>query len=116
MDTLLSTQERHELVSVLRQLDPHAPSEQRHAPRRKALVNLWIRRIGKKTTKAVARLVLVNVSQNGVGFLAKSEFAAGEKFVMPLRFDEGGRVVGFVRSSECQRACEWALQGRGEVP
>jgi hypothetical protein len=105
MDTLLSTQERHQLVSVLRQLDPHAPAEQRRTPRRKALVNLWIRRISQKTTTAVARLVLVNVSQNGVGFLAKSEFAAGEKFVMPLRFDEGGGwlVLCEVRNAKALR-------------
>jgi hypothetical protein len=90
MESTLSIEERHQLVSVLRQLDPQSPSEQRRSPRRKALVNLWIRRIGKSRSKALARLVLVNVSQTGVGFLSKAGFESGEKFVMPLRFDEGG--------------------------
>jgi hypothetical protein len=90
LESTLSLEERHQLVSVLRQLDPQSPAEQRRSPRRKALVNLWIRRINKHRSRALARLVLVNVSQTGVGFLAKSAFEAGEKFVMPLRFDEGG--------------------------
>jgi hypothetical protein len=90
LESTLSLEERHQLVSVLRQLDPQSPAEQRRSPRRKALVNLWIRRINKHRSRALARLVLVNVSQTGVGFLAKSPFEAGEKFVMPLRFDEGG--------------------------
>jgi hypothetical protein len=102
MEATLSAQERHQLVAVLRQLDPSSPVEQRRAPRRKALVNLWIRRIGKSRSRALARLVLINVSQSGVGILAKSPFERGEKFVMPLRFDEGGGwlVLCEVRNSK----------------
>jgi hypothetical protein len=102
MDGLLTDRERHELVAVLRQLDPQAPAEQRRTPRRKALVSLWIRRIGKGQSKAPAKQVLVNVSEQGVGMLGKAAFANGDKFVMPLRFDEGGGwlVLCEVRNSK----------------
>jgi len=90
MEALLSAQERHELVCVLRQLDPQSPPEKRRSPRRKALVSLWIRRLIKGQPRSLLKLVLINVSENGVGTLAKTAFAVGDKFVMPLRFDEGG--------------------------
>lgn len=102
MEGVLTTQERYELVSVLQQLDPQAPAEQRRMPRRKALVNLWIRRIGKGRSGLLTKLVLVNVSATGVGILAKTPFEKGDKFVMPLRFDEGGGWLVLCEVRNCK--------------
>lgn len=102
MEGVLTVQERHELVAVLRQLDPQAPAEQRLAPRRKALVKLWIRRIGKGRSGLPAKLVLVNVSTMGVGMVARTPLAKGDKFVMPLRFDEGGGWLVLCEVRNCK--------------
>jgi len=75
MDTALTHEERRQLLEVLQQLDPSAPHERRRDLRRKALVNLWIRKISKGRSQAPLQLVLVNVSPGGAGFLGKASLA-----------------------------------------
>ena len=84
----LTTEERHQLMSALRDLDPKAPREQRRAPRRRVQLNLSISPLGKQATEMQA--VLVNVSAQGVGLQVEQSLKVGQKFLLRLRFVEGG--------------------------
>ena len=95
--TELTQEERRKLIAVLRDLDVNGPPERRRTPRRKVLVNLWIRKVKaagtlREKTADVDMFTgtIVNVSQKGVGLLVTRELAVGDRFVVPLRFNEGG--------------------------
>ena len=103
MEAILSEQERHELVGVLRELDPTAPRENRNVIRRKTLMSVWMQRLGRNDSRALAKIMLVNVSLNGVGLLSKTPCLKGEKFVLPLRFDEGGGWLVLCEVRNCRK-------------
>lgn len=89
-DAQLTAQERHELLRVLRDLDPGAPKESRQHPRRKVLMHMELRRIVKNALGPITRVVVMNVSRVGVGFISKTPIAKGQHFVVRFRFAEGG--------------------------
>jgi hypothetical protein len=84
----LTMEEKHQLLSVLRELDPKAPSEQRRAPRRKIHVEAPIRIIGPNPT--VINSTIVNTSSSGAAVVINAPLAKKAKFLLPLRFCEGG--------------------------
>jgi len=86
----LTAQERQQLVSILRELDGNTDCEQRRHPRRKSRISLTIRVLRGGPTNRSSRATLVNVSARGVGLLVHKTFVAGDKFLLPLRFDDGG--------------------------
>src|SRR5690242_18139043 len=101
MEATLTPQERHELLRVLRQLDPSAPPEKRRTVRRKTLINIKIQRIGDGSS--TDRMLLVNASVRGAGFLAKTRLSIGETFQMHLRFDEGGGWLVLCEVRNCRK-------------
>ena len=84
----LTTEERHQLLSVLRELDPKAPEESRRGPRRRVQLNLTIRPLGERAARMPA--LLVNVATQGVGLQLERPLKQGQKFLLNLRFAEGG--------------------------
>jgi hypothetical protein len=103
MEAVLNSKERFELVSVLREMDPTAPREHRRSPRRKTLISLWMQRLGRNNARAITKVMLVNVSEVGVGFLGKAACVAGEKFVLPLPFNEGGGWLVLCEVRNCRK-------------
>ncbi len=85
----LTTDERHKLLAVLREMDPKAPAEKRKSVRRKVQLEIWIRPVSKKSPGLI-KSMLVDVSARGVALVAGRVVQKGERFVMPLRFREGG--------------------------
>jgi hypothetical protein len=102
MQVQLSSRERHQLLSVLRELDPAGVSEHRKKPRRKVLQGLWMRRISKGERFPVQKATLVNASQYGAGLLCAQPLAVGDRFVMPLRFAEGGGWLVLCETRNCK--------------
>lgn len=87
-EVALTPEERHQLLSALRELDPKAPREQRRDPRRRIQLNLWITPLGEKSPEILA--MLVNVSAQGVGLHLERALKLDQKFLLRLRFVEGG--------------------------
>jgi len=85
----LTAEERHQLLAVLRELDRKAPTELRRSPRRKVQLNLWIRPLGDKRLGRLPA-ILVNVAARGVGLHVDRPMKPGQKFLLNLRFVEGG--------------------------
>jgi hypothetical protein len=85
----LTAEERHQLLAVLRELDQKSPTEQRRGPRRKVQLNLEIRLLGEKRLGRMPA-ILVNVAARGVGLQVERPMKVGQKFLLPLRFVEGG--------------------------
>ena len=103
MEAVLTAQERHQLVTVLQDLDRSAPQERRRHLRRKTLINLWMQRITQTTGPRFAKIVLVDVSATGVGLLACSTCQIGEQLVLRLPFIEGGGWLVLCEVRNCQR-------------
>jgi hypothetical protein len=97
----LTAEERHQLLAVLRELDQKAPTEQRRHPRRKVHLNLWIRLLGKKPAERRPAL-LVNVAAQGVGLHVERPLARGQKFLLQLRFIEGGGWLVLCEARNCR--------------
>jgi hypothetical protein len=88
-DPTLTIEERHQLLSVLRELDGQAPAEQRRHPRRGVHLRLTLRVLGEPRVQPMPAL-LVNVAARGVGLQVDKPLDAGRRFLLPLRFLEGG--------------------------
>jgi hypothetical protein len=96
----LTSEERHQLLAVLRELDQKAPTEQRRHPRRKVQLNLSIRLLAGKHLNRTPAL-LVNVAAEGVGLRTDMPLKRGQKFLMQLRFDEGGGWLVLCETRSC---------------
>ncbi len=102
MQAQLSLDERHQLLSVLREMDPAGLPENRRKPRRKVSMNLWLRRIAKGATFPIQKVSLINASQAGAGLLCPQPLGTGERFVIPLRFAEGGGWLVLCETRNCR--------------
>ena len=91
---LLTDQQRHCLTAVLQDMDPTAPRECRRWPRNRVLLTMWVRKLSRKGKPALFRISAVNFSKRGVGLLSRQQMSVGERFVLPVRFEDcGGRLV-----------------------
>ncbi len=99
-DLTLTAEERHQLLSVLRDLDEKAPAEKRGSPRRRVQQNLWIRPLGRRMPRMPA--ILVNVAAQGVGLQVERALPPGEKFLLNLRFVEGGGWLVLCEVRNCR--------------
>jgi hypothetical protein len=88
-DPALTTEQRHRLLTVLRELDVHAPPEQRRHPRRNVQLTVTLRPLGERRA-APRPALLINISVEGVGLQVENPLDQGRKFLLPLRFVEGG--------------------------
>ena len=91
----LTVEEKAQLLDVLSGLDPthqSIPPEQRRSRRRGVLewmpVQLMPRFDGDKMR--LLRVLIKDVSAGGAGIYARRPFASGDRFVLPIRFREGG--------------------------
>ncbi len=104
MNTMvLSREQTHKLRAVLQDLDPTAPQEQRLWPRHKVSLDMWIRTISPRGRTGVFKIMAMNLSKRGVGLLSKKLLSVGEKFALPLRFDEGGGKLVLCQVRNCRR-------------
>jgi hypothetical protein len=85
----LTAHERHQLLRVLREMDQDSPIEKRRESRRKVFHKIWIRAIQQRRCSRL-RATLVNVAANGVGLEASVALLRDQRFVLPLRFQDGG--------------------------
>jgi c-di-GMP-binding flagellar brake protein YcgR len=111
-EVLLSEEERHQLVAVLRELDPGAPKEQRSGPRRKILLNIWIRQLAKGKARTLQKGLLVDISRKGLALLLDGPLNIGDKVVVPLEFGEGGGWLALCEVRNCRRearATRWKV-------
>jgi len=79
-----------QIKNVLRDLDPTAIQEKRRFPRQKTALELYVRKLAPGARHALFKVLMVNTSKRGVGILAPRVMNLGERFVLPLRFDDGG--------------------------
>ncbi len=91
----LSKTERAEVVEILKELAPRRPlpRDARRSRRRETLQWLWIKTVastGNRGRAELFRIMLENGSGGGIGFTSRKEMEAGEQFVVPLAFREGG--------------------------
>jgi hypothetical protein len=86
---VLTAEERHQLMSVLRDLDAQAPKEQRRHPRRRVQLNLEIQLVGKELC-GIMSAKLINVAARGIGLELRRPLRIGRRFTVRLRFGEGG--------------------------
>ena len=103
MEVMLSEEERHQLVAVLRELDPGSPKEKRSGPRRKVLLKLWIRSIDNGKATGLQKVVLVDVSRKGLAILAPQALKAGSKVVAPLQFGDGSGWLTLCEVRNCRQ-------------
>src|SRR5579862_6819795 len=98
---VLTPKERQQLLAVLQELDRDVPPEKRREIRRKIRLKQWIQPIakGKKSTLLAARLV--NISRHGVGLLLTHSLPLKQKFLVPLRFREGGGWLVLCEVQNC---------------
>jgi hypothetical protein len=89
-DTELSSRERHQLLTILRELDPAAPAETRKHPRRSVALDATIRIFGGKLGITLLKAKLVNVSPKGLAITLARPLQPGDRLAIPLRFDDGG--------------------------
>ena len=87
----LTAQERHQLLAVLRELDPSAPPEKRRMQRRKVFLNQWIRKVGSEGGGMEA--LVVNVSARGLGLICQGSMAVGERFLIALKLEGASWLV-----------------------
>ena len=86
----LTPEQTHTLVAVLGELDPLAPRENRRTQRHKVALDLWIRKLSPTGRHAVFKVMAANLSKRGVALFSRRKMSVGERFVLPLRFDDGG--------------------------
>jgi hypothetical protein len=97
----LTAEERHQLLAVLRELDQEAPLELRRHPRRKVQLSLWIRLLGAKHPVRTPA-ILMNVAAQGVGLRVETPLKRGQKFLLQLRFVEGGGWLVLCEARSCR--------------
>ena len=88
-DLSLTAKERHQLLAVLREMDGNAPAEKRGEPRRNVFMSMWIRPIARRKCGR-QRANLINVASRGVGLETLQPLTRGQKFLLPLQFQDGG--------------------------
>lgn len=113
MDNLtLSAAERHRLLSVLQELDHDAPPEKRTNLRRKVRVQENIRIVEENNAPSTS--IIVNVSANGAAIVLSRPLPKKAKFILPLRFRDGGGwlVLCEVRNCVAQPRREWKIGAR----
>ena len=110
-EAILSEEEKHQLVAVLRELDPAAPKEKRTGVRRKVAMYIWIRRLIKGKSRTLIKALLVDVSRKGLALRVETPMATGDKVVAPLEFGEGGGWLVLCEVRNCRRV---AGAGGGE--
>ena len=98
----LSREEKHRLSAVLRSMDPTAPKENRRWLRHKVLFDLWIKKVSRRGKKALFKVLAINVSKRGVAIVSPQKLSIGERFVMPLRFDDGGGRLVLCQVRDCR--------------
>jgi hypothetical protein len=101
----LSSAERRQLLAVLRELND-TPVEKRRSPRRKVLLNLWVRKIrgsGQDNQVGLFQAKVVNVSEAGVALVVRRPLAEGDLLAVPLRFREGGGWLVLCEVRNCRR-------------
>ena len=108
----LTSHEKEQLLSVLRDLDEHAPPERRRALRRKVHARATIQTLA--SSSILVKIDIVNVSLNGAGLLLAKPLPNKAKFVLPLRFSEGGGwlVLCEVRNCVPQPNRQWRVGAR----
>jgi hypothetical protein len=99
----LTVREKQQLLSVLRDLDPEAPSEKRQNPRRKVRLNLEIRAFSAGSSPIPVRAGLINVSPEGAGLIVSETLEVGNRLLLPLRFREGGGWLVLAEVRNCAR-------------
>lgn len=88
-DAQLSSRERHQLLTILRELDPAAPPEARKHSRRPVALDVTIRVLGGKLGITLLKAKLVNVSLKGLAMTLSRPLHPGDRLAVPLRFDDG---------------------------
>jgi hypothetical protein len=101
--TALNPEEHKKLLSVLRELDTRTPAEKRRHNRRNTLLDLWIQPINEGGKRSVLKATLVNVAARGVGVDLKQPLPIGHKFLLRLRFREGGGWLVLCEVRNCRR-------------
>jgi hypothetical protein len=111
-NSTLTAQERHRLLSVLRELDQQAPNEKRRDLRRRVHGKMTIRILGSNSSLRISSVV--NVSSHGVALLLREPLTPKAKFLLPLRFCEGGGwlVLCEVRNCVPQPRHQWRIGAR----
>ena len=89
-EVALSTKERHQLLSVLRELDPASPPEKRRQARRDVLLTVAVRIVVDCGQLEKVRATVLNVAARGAGLRLKQRLRKGDKLLLPLAFREGG--------------------------
>ena len=98
----LTFDERHQVLSVLQELDPSSPRESRRHPRRRTLMEVIIQPILKGAVAGPQRVILANVARRGLAVLFARPAKAGDRFVTLLEFDDGSATLALceVRNSQ----------------
>jgi len=107
MDNMtLSAKERHQLLSVLREMDSAAPREKRQTPRRSVVLRVRIRVISALGKTTAHWALLRDVSARGIGLTLPFALSKGARLVAPLKFREGG---GWLVLCEVRNCEEWEV-------
>jgi hypothetical protein len=98
----LTFEERHQVLSVLHELDPSAPRESRRHPRRRTLMEVVIQPVVKGAVAVPQRVILANVARRGLAVLLARPAKVGQRFVTLLEFDDGSATLTLceVRNSQ----------------
>jgi hypothetical protein len=108
----LTSQEKHRLLSVLRELDGHSPAERRRFFRRKVQIRATINTL--KSPSIIMKSVIADISPHGAALLIPRALPKKAKFILPLRFSEGGGwlVLCEVRNCAPQSERMWRVGAR----
>jgi hypothetical protein len=108
----LTAQEKHQLLSVLRELDRHSLSERRRFLRRVVHIRTTIRTL--EFPASAIKSVIVNVSRQGAALLIPQSLPLYAKFFFPIRFSEGGGWLVLCEGRNCvpQPRHQWRIGAR----
>lgn len=104
MQATAPTLTKQEVQQLLTILTGKSSSEQRRHPRHRVAQPVWVKRFAQSERKRneLFKVMLTDASRRGVGFLSKRIFQAGESFVVPLRFAEGGGTLVLCKARFCR--------------
>ncbi len=100
----LTTREKHQLLAVLREMDPKAPTEKRQLPRRSVVIRIRIREIKASKLQKLQWAVLQDVAAKGLGLRTSDRMNKGTRFLARLRFRESG---GWLALCEVRNCAKW---------
>ena len=112
-EIVLTTRERQQLLAVLSELHGKGPVEKRLHERRKVLLPIWIRPVVRGEKPGLIKATLMNVAARGVGLLLKQPLKKGHKFLISLRFREGGGWLVLCEVRNCSRNAAGAFKVGG---